>query len=1348
MDVTSVALAVDSTQVNSASAALDKMAASGTKAGTSAALLTKATTLQGKALSAGLTPAADKAAASIADIADAGKKVGAGGFAAASAALAAEAAQAAKAQVAIAAVEVAQGKLARATQLAADAQAKLNALQLAPKSIAPQALAAAQVRVTETQAAVGSATARLAAAEAARAALSVAKGNGEIGKSAKFAAFQQQQLGFQLHDFAVQVASGQSPLTAFIQQGSQLSGTFGGAGNAFRAVTGLLTPLRVAIGGVAAGVGALAFSFLEGSKQSKEFADAIVLTGNFAGQTEGKFNSMARSLASSGQIGVAATREFGQALISTGQVGPEVFQRATEAATRFGDATGQTAAEVAKDFASMAQGAAKWATEHNRSLNFLTAAQLKQIQTFEESGRAADAQGVIYDALNERLRKLEPNLGLIDRALRATKSGWQNFWDAAFDIGRADTIEGKLARVDAAIAERQARGPLNQLTAGAFEKGNAQLQTTRNGLLLDQQKETERAFLQSQSAITQREGDAANTFVAGYLKRTKSVEQLNKTLDEAKKKFDDAARAGTPVAAKDQAAVLGQIKKDFAPAKVAKDNEPDQIRRANLDADLKRFQDQLQQERDAISFHNRFLQGEYQAGNISLKAYYDDKRATTAAGVAAELAELDKEKARIAQDRDATKDPSEKRQLQTKIDDTDRLQAKIRRDAANDVSLANQQEREAFKQLDEQIIAYRANLLQLSGDEAGAAAIRAKLAATQLSDFAAKSQGRPGAITEADQAASAKSLADLNTVNESKRQTSFINERLVIEEERIALAQRTGALSENAALQAQGEARAKLLPLLQAQADELQRIADANPLNLELRLDASRARLEIEKLSAELDPLKEKFDNLFKDAGSNALGDLLSGKFAKVDESKLNQKLAEIDRKFNAKSDRIKNDSSLTAIQRGDAQILNERDRRKAEKRATKDAQPTIAGQAKSTLTAFGSQVGSSLTNDIAKQASASIFGKGGVLGDAGGVFAGIFGGKKGNPLGESGGVPDSGLKDLFKEPAGNTASVAASFASLQTTGIDPATAALERLAQAFDSAAGSFGRAPGVEGAATPVGEGFGPAGGFDFGGGSGATTGEKSISDLFKDVDEASQTSAKSTAALGRTADATGNGLLRLAASAAQGNSALSLLPQIISLISAAASTSAVGGGSSGGGLLGAVAGLFTGGGTGAVTGAFSQTAIGGSGFGSGLAYGNEDLGAFFDSGGYTGNKGSKEPAGVVHGKEFVFSAPAVQRIGVANLDRMHKAAKHGEPALAGYESGGYVGNASLMPTSGRQYLKSADGGSTSKPQKTGGDTYNVDLSGLKVDSHGYMDAMAEDRAARNLARKAQMYLGRRGS
>ncbi len=56
--------------------------------------------------------------------------------------------------------------------------------------------------------------------------------------------------------------------------------------------------------------------------------------------------------------------------------------------------------------------------------------------------------------------------------------------------------------------------------------------------------------------------------------------------------------------------------------------------------------------------------------------------------------------------------------------------------------------------------------------------------------------------------------------------------------------------------------------------------------------------------------------------------------------------------------------------------------------------------------------------------------------------------------------------------------------------------------------------------------------------------------------------------------------------------------------------------------------------------------------------------------ENGGWTRGSGARKNrlAGYVHENEFVFSSDAVDRIGVDNLDRLHRTAR-------GYESGGYV-------------------------------------------------------------------------
>ncbi len=74
-------------------------------------------------------------------------------------------------------------------------------------------------------------------------------------------------------------------------------------------------------------------------------------------------------------------------------------------------------------------------------------------------------------------------------------------------------------------------------------------------------------------------------------------------------------------------------------------------------------------------------------------------------------------------------------------------------------------------------------------------------------------------------------------------------------------------------------------------------------------------------------------------------------------------------------------------------------------------------------------------------------------------------------------------------------------------------------------------------------------------------------------------------------------------------------------------------------------------------------------------------------FDQGGWTGPGGKHTPKGIVHGDEYVFSKEATRRLGVANLEALHKSAK-------GFSQGGFVGGpvpmipkpAAIPPTASR--------------------------------------------------------------
>lgn len=259
-----------------------------------------------------------------------------------------------------------------------------------------------------------------------------------------------------------------------------------------------------------------------------------------------------------------------------------------------------------------------------------------------------------------------------------------------------------------------------------------------------------------------------------------------------------------------------------------------------------------------------------------------------------------------------------------------------------------------------------------------------------------------------------------------------------------------------------------------------------------------------------------------------------------------------------------------------------------------------------------------------------------------------------------------SKLPGALSDGKSATVGVTDSLTNLKTVGVDPMTAALTNLTQAINATAASLGKPLGGEPLTIDnAGVGIDAAGhGFSAAkDGASTDTGEQSISDLFKNTGAQDAADANKNSAAASNAAA--NALLQLGSGASVANAALGLLPSILSAIAASA------GGSSGG-----LGNLFG--------GLFGSRNVGGENIGGTTGGGTFSAASTYDSGGFTGNFGVNQPAGLVHGREFVMSAPAVETLGIGYLDNMHRAARAGK--VRGYVDGGYVG---AMPSgwNGRQ-------------------------------------------------------------
>lgn len=104
-----------------------------------------------------------------------------------------------------------------------------------------------------------------------------------MGGSSKLASHHVQNLAFQFQDLGVQLASGANPMTAFIQQGTQVAGIMGQAGIGVRglitAVAGMVAPFAPAIaivGGLAAAIGLMTTDINANSKITVTWTDTLL----------------------------------------------------------------------------------------------------------------------------------------------------------------------------------------------------------------------------------------------------------------------------------------------------------------------------------------------------------------------------------------------------------------------------------------------------------------------------------------------------------------------------------------------------------------------------------------------------------------------------------------------------------------------------------------------------------------------------------------------------------------------------------------------------------------------------------------------------------------------------------------------------------------------------------------------------------------------------------------------------------------------------------------------------------------------------------------------------------------
>jgi phage-related minor tail protein len=290
--------------------------------------------------------------------------------------------------------------------------------------------------------------------------LDQAKAYDAIAASAKSAAGaqfkmneqQKIQLTYQTTDLVTQIASGQSPFIAILQQGGQLKDVMGGVGNALRAVGSLFTPVTIGAGAAALAIGTVALAAYQAADDLQKLQDALTLTGRFSGITEESFVRLAKTLSENTNASIGKTKDALMEVVSTGQFTGKAFEAVTQAVITYSEIAGVSAKEATDKLKGGLNGTAEGAKSLNKEMNFLTFEQYKQIEALEKAGKKQEAAQVIAVALNTKLEQQRRELGILEGAWKNVTKAVSGYYDKLKELltgpTQTETLDSLTNQID------------------------------------------------------------------------------------------------------------------------------------------------------------------------------------------------------------------------------------------------------------------------------------------------------------------------------------------------------------------------------------------------------------------------------------------------------------------------------------------------------------------------------------------------------------------------------------------------------------------------------------------------------------------------------------------------------------------------------------------------------------------------------------------------------------------------------------------------------------------------------------------------------------------------------------
>lgn len=661
----------------------------------------------------------------------------------------------------------------------------------------------------------------------------------------------------------------------------------------------------IAAGFAAIGGAGLFLKFIEETKQAQmeqaQLAAVLKSTANAAGYSQEKLNAMAASMSGAsnfddGQITEAQTRLLSYTGV-VGDVFPRAMQNAIDMAQRMGMDVSQAAETVGKALDVPSQGMSALSKQGFR----FTDAQKELVKKLEETGKAAEAQAIVLEAMEGSYKGAAA-------AARDTLGGaiadlQKSFKDLMTgDDGSANGVKESIQELAKTMRSEGVKQGFAAIGAGLVtiaEKAASAIGFLNNfGIVLGQTvakwaggSDEPAQRLRDQAAELEAEAKRLNSNKVAPIIERMLFGGEQKAADAAKKaaalryqafEYERNFKEHLPPATKTDTAPDLEVKTPTPTGgdskssdKAAKDaaREAAALARASFQSYLAEIKRQTGAQIDALDDRQARLDLQQDQGLLSIAAFYGERTAIEQQALAAKLQGVDAEIAAQQKFMAAAGKDTERVDAQSKLNDLYEERNKLQRAGALEAEKLGVAEAKAMKDLSTAAEDVRVRLLEMNGQLGEAARLRADMGnIEQIARFELNGFG--------DAANGLRQLADYEAaqgrLNELKREFGLINESLGIAQDRISLAQQSGAAGEIEALDMLGQVRRQAIAQLEKQL-ALYLATNAAASTPEVALAIERMKVELEDLKLVAAPLAQQFQDIFEGSFGDAFSGIVSG---------------------------------------------------------------------------------------------------------------------------------------------------------------------------------------------------------------------------------------------------------------------------------------------------------------------------------------------------------------------------------------------------------------------------------------------------------------------------------------